>query len=104
MKRLYLVFIISLIASCSHIKNNINSEFSTLIETKNSSHQINIPQLNNEYYLGFSIDNVMHSSSLGDIHYNIYVPSDYISESSYALFLTLPGYQRLYRFGPGKNL
>ena len=40
----------------------------------------------------------------GDIHYNIYVPPDYDSEKSYALFVTLPGSDGLYAEGVGANL
>ena len=57
-----------------------------------------------EQYRGFSVDNVFHSADSGDIHYNVYFPEHYDGNEPYALFLTLPGYQGLYRFGAGANL
>ena len=47
-------------------------------------------------YRGFVLDNVLHSATEGDIHYNVYIPDDYDGSESYALFMTLPGYQGLY--------
>lgn len=55
-------------------------------------------------YRGFVLDNVLHSKTQGDIHYNIYVPKDYDGKTPYALFMTLPGYQGLYFQGVGENL
>lgn len=57
-----------------------------------------------EYYRGFLLDNVFHSETEGDIHYNVYIPKDYDGSEAYALFLTLPGYQGLYFQGVGENL
>lgn len=57
-----------------------------------------------EYYRGFLRDNVFHSETEGDIHYNVYLPKDYDGSEAYALFLTLPGYQGLYFQGVGENL
>ncbi len=57
-----------------------------------------------EKYKGFTLDNVLHSETEGDIHYNLYVPDDYDGSKLYALFLTLPGYQGLYFQGVGENL
>ncbi len=42
-----------------------------------SDKQNNIPVLNDEYYRSFSLDIVLHSRSLGDIHYNVMVPKEY---------------------------
>ena len=58
---------------------------------------------NSQTYRGFSLDNVYRSQE-GDIHYNLYVPAGYDGSRPYALFLTLPGYEGLYRFGAGANL
>jgi len=55
-------------------------------------------------YRGFILDNVLHSKANGDIHYNVYIPSNYDGKESYALYLTLPGYQGLYFQGVGMNL
>lgn len=58
----------------------------------------------NKTYRGFILDNVLHSKTQGDIHYNVYIPKDYDGETPYALFMTLPGYQGLYFQGVGENL
>ncbi|MFR3110533.1 MAG: hypothetical protein ACLTOG_10130 [Mediterraneibacter faecis] len=49
-----------------------------------------------EEYRGFLLDNVLHSQSEGDIHYNVYIPDSYDGTKEYALYVTLPGYQGLY--------
>ena len=55
-------------------------------------------------YRGFVLDNVLHSQTEGDIHYNLYVPDSYDGSVPYALFITLPGYEGLYFQGVGSNL
>lgn len=55
-------------------------------------------------YKGFLLDNILHSETEGDIHYNVYVPDSYDGTKPYALFFTLPGYQGLYFHGVGVNL
>ena len=50
------------------------------------------------------IDNVYHSPSDGDIHFNVYVPESYDGGKPYALFFTLPGYEGLYFQGVARNL
>ena len=57
-----------------------------------------------EEYRGFLLDNVLHSSTEGDIHYNVYIPDRYDGSKPYALFFTLPGYEGLYFQGVGVNL
>ena len=57
-----------------------------------------------EEYRGFILDNVLHSESEGDIHYNLYIPDSYDGSEAYALFFTLPGYEGLYFQGVGENL
>ena len=57
-----------------------------------------------EEYKGFVLDNVLHSETEGDIHFNLYVPDDYDGSTPYALFMTLPGYQGLYFQGVGMNV
>lgn len=57
-----------------------------------------------EEYRGFTIDNVLHSPSEGDIHYNVYIPADYDGSVPYALYFTLPGYEGLYFQGVARNL
>ena len=55
-------------------------------------------------YRGFVLDNVYHSPGDGDIHFNLYTPAGYDGSEPYALYITLPGYEGLYRFGAGANL
>ena len=55
-------------------------------------------------YRSFILDNVLHSKTLGEIHYNVYIPDSYDGSESYALYITLPGYQGLYFQGVGKNI
>ena len=57
-----------------------------------------------ETYRGFTVDNILHSGTNGDIHFNLYVPQSYNSDSAYALFITLPGYEGLYFQGVGVNI
>lgn len=57
-----------------------------------------------QMYRGFILDNVYHSKNFGDIHFNLYIPESYDGTQAYALFVTLPGYEGLYRFGAGANL
>lgn len=57
-----------------------------------------------EEYEGFLLDNVLHSETEGDIHYNVYIPDSYDGSEPYALYFTLPGYQGLYFQGAGMNV
>lgn len=57
-----------------------------------------------EMYENFTVDNVYHSPSDGDIHYNVYIPDSYDGSESYALYFTLPGYEGLYFQGAAQNL
>lgn len=57
-----------------------------------------------EEYEGFLLDNVLHSETEGDIHYNVYIPDSYDGSEPYALYFTLPGYQGLYFQGVGMNV
>lgn len=55
-------------------------------------------------YRGFTLDNVLHSESEGEIHFNMYIPESYDGSRPYAVFFTLPGYEGLYFQGVGENL
>ncbi len=57
-----------------------------------------------EEYRGFTLDNVFHSETEGEIHYNLYIPDSYDGSTPYALFITLPGYEGLYFQGVGANV
>ena len=68
-----------------------------------SSKAYNVEQGTSKYR-DFVLDNVLHSETEGDIHYNVYIPEDYDGTESYALFMKLPGYQGLYFQGVGQNV
>ena len=104
MKKLYLFSSILLLSSCFSVSipQNSDHEESNIYPIQRPTN--NIPILNNEYYRGYSLNNILHSDYLGDIHYNVMAPSNYTGENPYALFFTHPGYQGLYRFGVGMNL
>ena len=68
-----------------------------------SSKAYNVEQGTSQYR-DFVLDNGLHSETEGDIHYNVYIPEDYDETESYALFMTLPGYQGLYFQGVGQNV
>lgn len=52
---------------------------------------------------GFLNDNVLHSG-IGAIHFSSYIPESYDGSESYALFVTLPGWEGLYFQGVGANM
>lgn len=87
-----------LILLSSYLYINKNSDIQS---QKNSKIQITT---GNKYYKNFSLDNVFQDDQYGDIHYNAYIPKAYDKRQSYALYITLPGYQGLYFQGVGKNL
>lgn len=47
---------------------------------------------------------MLHAPSGTDIHFSAYVPDTYDGLQSYALFVTLPGWEGLYFQGAGENL
>ena len=53
---------------------------------------------------GFVVDNVLHTSTQGDLHFSSYVPDGYDGSEPYALYLALPGWEGLYFQGVGANL
>ena len=90
--------IVCLILLSSYLYINKNSDIQS---QKNSKIQITT---GTKYYKNFSLDNVFQDDQYGDIHYNAYIPKAYDKRQSYALYITLPGYQGLYFQGVGKNL
>ncbi len=52
---------------------------------------------------GFTNNNILHSEA-GDIHFSSYIPDSYTGADSYALFITLPGWEGLYFQGVGANM
>lgn len=107
MKKFHLPIAIAVLGlcACSSV-DSIVGNGSSMVEDSSSSNneEKNMPVFTAQYYRGFSMDNVLLSEKLGEIHYNVYVPDDYDGSSAYALYFTLPGYQGLYRFGVGANL
>ena len=57
-----------------------------------------------ETYRYFSVDNVLHSQSEGDISFCLYVPDGYDGKKPYALFVQLAGYEGLRFQGAAKNI
>ncbi len=54
-------------------------------------------------YRGFTLDSVYHSS-VGDIHYNSFIPDSYDGSKPYALYISLCGYGGYYFQGVGANI
>lgn len=54
-------------------------------------------------YRDFVLDNVYHSS-VGNIHFNSYIPESYDGNKPYALFISLCGYGGYYFQGVGSNI
>lgn len=107
---LYILLCLFLLSSCgSQAKEGISSiaEGKTHIPetetTDTKSHNFSVTPGTDEYR-GFSVDNILNSESLGDIHYNLYVPGSYDGNEAYTLFITLPGYQGLYFQGVAQNI
>lgn len=86
-----------------------DSEFTTskstivtdAIETPTTAYAVTV---GTEEYRGFSVDNVLHADTLGDIHFNLYLPDSYDGSEPYAVYFTLPGYQGLYFQGVAENI
>ena len=55
-------------------------------------------------YRGFTVDSVLHTEELGDIHYCVHMPDSYDGSAPCSLYITLPGYQGLYFQGAGVNI
>ncbi|MGI6754698.1 MAG: prolyl oligopeptidase family serine peptidase [Atopobiaceae bacterium] len=53
---------------------------------------------------GFRVDDILHAGGHGDIHFSIHVPDSYDGQTSYALYMALPGYEGLLFQGIGANL
>lgn len=95
MKKFHLLIAIALLGLCSCSSlDSIVGNASSMVEDSSSSNneEKDMPVFTEQYYRGFSMDNVLLSEKLEEIHYNIYVPDDYDGSSAYALYFTLPGY------------
>ncbi|MDD3141907.1 MAG: alpha/beta hydrolase, partial [Lachnospiraceae bacterium] len=94
------------------LRNETNENFSSenrkednkesASQEKNPVEVVNMEGI--EKYKNFLLDNVLHSQTNGDIHYNVYIPESYDGSEPYALYFTLPGYEGLYFQGVGVNL
>ena len=103
---------LALLAGCSETGGSQSS--GTLPETENVPSDNTTPTIpeekdglvtyGTESYRGFLLDNVYHSASDGEIHFNVYIPESYTGSEPYALYFTLPGYEGLYFQGVGVNL
>lgn len=78
-----LVFTIFIVASC-------NDKKEMKIEKANDN-----LALGDTCYKDFLIDNIYYSD-VGDIHFHMYIHSNYDKNKKYALFISLPGYNGLY--------
>lgn len=91
----FLTVFITVITGCGLLREN---------NEKNGKDELERITVGSEEYRGFVLDNVLHSESEGDIHYNVYIPDSYDGTKEYALYVTLPGYQGLYFQGVGENI
>lgn len=91
----FLTVFIMIITGCGLLREN---------NEKNGKDELERITVGSEKYRGFVLDNVLHSESEGDIHYNVYIPDSYDGTKEYALYVTLPGYQGLYFQGVGENI
>lgn len=89
----YVFAVILILAGCAFGKRQESSAKNSADVTEGS-----------EKYRGFLLDNVLHSETEGDIHYNVYIPESYDGTEAYAVYFTLPGYQGLYFQGVGMNV
>ncbi len=65
--------------------------------------EASVLEVGKEKQKGFINNNVLHSD-IGDIHFSSYIPDAYDGSESYALFITLPGWEGLYFQGVGANM
>lgn len=108
---LTVAFTATILSSCTPYNNTSNNQTANTSATNPSKAQTTQPAKENysvtnatDTYRDFTIDNVLHSDSNGDIHFNLYIPKSYDGSEAYALFVTLPGYEGLYFQGVGINL
>lgn len=102
-----------ILGGCGQTKKNVEEEAKETEEknvmqgqedTQNANDSTEYITEGTEEYRGFLLDNVLHSETEGEIHYNVYIPDSYDGSRSFALFFTLPGYEGLYFQGVGVNL
>lgn len=109
------IFAVIIVVACSACSRSaadtgttVRNETETGTTAANESESKNTTAINmtpgTQTYRGFVLDNVYDSEHDGEIHFNLYVPSDYDGGEPYALFVTLPGYEGLYFQGVGSNL
>lgn len=99
-KVIYVIVLVILMLSISACGRNKTTSLDS-DSAKNQNYNV---EQGTKKYGDFVLDNVLHSETEGDIHYNVYIPDDYDGSEAYALFFTLPGYQGLYFQGVGENV
>lgn len=98
------MILITAITAYAYVSRTVESEKKGSQQTVNDVRVNNETDEKKEKYKGFLLDNVLHSQSEGDIHYNVYIPDSYDGTKECALYVTLPGYQGLYFQGVGENI
>ncbi len=97
---LFISILVTTLTTIYLVYSNTKKVNNNLDNNKNNSNYLE----DNKDLSDFKIDEVYHSSEYGDIHYSVYIPSDYDSSKSYPLYITLPGYEGLYFQGVEVNL
>lgn len=108
-KKVFIAFcffmILATMVGCTrNIRIDSTNQNNTNENSQNSGHIEESVTKGTKKYKGFILDNVLNSKTLGEIHYNLYIPNSYDGSEPYALYITLPGYQGLYFQGVGKNI
>ncbi|MBR0303273.1 MAG: prolyl oligopeptidase family serine peptidase, partial [Clostridia bacterium] len=103
-----LSLLLLLLSACSQNERTHPETLNNVAETKEQT-DVNKPapdriDFGNDDIRGFTFDNVYHSENNGDIHFGLYVPESYDGTESYALYITLPGWEGLYFQGVGVNI
>ena len=71
---------------------------------QNTTETLSIPVTEKESAREFSLDQVLETADLGDIHYNLSISGNYDRKHAYALHIALPGWEGLYFQGVGEDL
>ena len=112
MKRILTAVILSLVlmlvaAGCSseNTRNEtIQADAPEASALQNTTEAMNTPATEKESTREFTLDHVLETDDLGDIHYNLCIPENYDRTHAYALHIALPGWEGLYFQGVGEDL
>lgn len=100
----YVLLVIVVLCGCGQTKEKIGEKtkkaeeknaMQSQSDTQNAKDSSEYITEGTEEYRGFLLDNVLHSETEGEIHYNVYIPDSYDGSRPFALFFTLPGYEGL---------